>query len=470
MKFNLKKRPQSVLGLSLSDGQLRAALVTRVKGKWEVVESAATALSLDLLHPEPELIGREIRNHLDAAGIHERNCVIAVPASWVMSQQTALPDLPPEDVASLLQIEAEKGFPCDPAQLQIARSDYRSATAGYATQLAVRKEHLDRLAAVAKAAGLKPASMALGLATLPGVIAPAGDGRITVAVEPHGAAIVVSTGGGIAAFRTADAAIESEAGEKVVNGNALARELRITVEQVPADLRVGLRHLRLCGDDALVRQLAERLGEWAAAAGLAIDAPGSAEDRLGAAIAESVAQQWLEPTVPWIEFMPPRPGRWEVMMARYSSKRLATTGVAVAAIVVVALVVFGWQEFQVLTLRADWEGMQMQVAGLKGVQDRIREYRPWYDHTIPDLKIWARVTECFPENGSLTAKSFDIHKANGITSVSISGTARDGQALLKAQERLRKTKEIQGLNVEAISGKMPAQFTLNFRWIGTSGS
>jgi hypothetical protein len=470
MKFNLKKRPQSVLGLSLSDGQLRAALVARVKGQWEVVKTASTALSLDLLHPEPDLIGREIKNHLDAAGIHERNCVIAVPPSWVMSQQTLVPDLPPEDVASFLQIEAEKGFPCDTAQLQIARSDFRSSTAAYATQLAVRKEHLDRLAAVAKAAGLKPASFALGLATLPGVIAPADDGRITIAVEPHGAVIVVSTGGGIAAFRTSDGAIESEAGEKVVNGGALARELRITFEQVPADLRRGLRHLRLCGDEALVRQLAERLGDWAASAGLTIDSPGSAEDRLGAEIAEGVARQWLEPSGPPIEFLPPRPGRWEAMMVRYSSKRLATAGIAVGAVAAVTLVVFGWQEFQVLELRSEWSTMQARVTALKAVQDRIRVYRPWYDHTVPDLRIWQRVTECFPENGSLTAKSFDIHKVAGVTTVSISGTARDGQALLKAQEKLRKARDIQSLNVEAISGKMPAQFTLTFRWIGSSGS
>ena len=59
----------------------------------EIAILALFALSLDLLHPEPELIGREIRNHLEAAGIRERRCVVAVPASWVMSQHTALPEL-----------------------------------------------------------------------------------------------------------------------------------------------------------------------------------------------------------------------------------------------------------------------------------------------------------------------------------------------------------------------------------------
>src|ERR1700683_5291076 len=98
MKLTLKKQQQSVLGLSLANGQLRAVVVSRSKGGWEVGKTAAAALSLDLLHPEAELIGREVKNHLDAAGIGERSCVFAVPASWVMSQHTKLPDLAPEDV------------------------------------------------------------------------------------------------------------------------------------------------------------------------------------------------------------------------------------------------------------------------------------------------------------------------------------------------------------------------------------
>jgi hypothetical protein len=470
MKFNLNKHPQSVLGLSLGDGQLRAVLVARSKVGWEVVKSASAALALDLQHPEPELLGREIKNHLDAAGIHERTCVVALPAKWVMSLHTKLPELPPEDVESFLQIEAEKGFPVDSGQLQIARSPLHSADAAYVTQLAVRREQLDQLAAVLKAAGLKPVSFSLGLVALPGVISPAGEGRITVAVEPNGAALVISAGGGVAAFRTFEAAIESEAGEKVVNGGAVARELRITFEQVPPDLRGGLRKLSLCGDEALVGQLAERLAEWAGSAGLAIETAGSSDGPLPDLIAKGVAAQWLEAAGHRIEFLPPRPSRWDAMMARYNSKRLATAGMAVGAVVSLAVVIFGWQEFELWSLRSEWGAMQEQVTALQGVQDRIRDYRPWYDRSFSDLRILARVTQCFPQNGSVTARSFDVHKDAAVTTVSISGTARDGQALLRTQDLLRKAKEIEGLKLEAISGKMPAQFTLTFRWIGNTGT
>src|SRR5476651_780615 len=99
MKLTLKKQQQSVLGLSLGQGQLRAVLVARSKGVAEVVKTASAALALDLLH-----------------------------------------------------LEAERGFPCDVAQLQIARSLQRLGGVTYVTQLAVRQEQLNQLASVARAA------------------------------------------------------------------------------------------------------------------------------------------------------------------------------------------------------------------------------------------------------------------------------------------------------------------------------
>ena len=86
------------------------------------------------------------------------------------------------------------------------------------------------------------------------------------------------------------------------------------------------------------------------------------------------------------------------------------------------------------------------------------------------------MTECFPENGSVTAKTFELHGNAAITSgaardnvvVTISGTARDNASLLRVQELLRSAKEVQGLKIEQIRAKNPMQFTLTFRWIGST--
>lgn len=476
MRIRAPKKPSSVVGLALADGNFRAFHVARTKGKVEVVKSATAKLSLDLLHPEAELIGRELKNHLEAAGIRERQCVVAVPASWVMSQHLRLPDaLSAEDAASLLQLEAEKGFPCDPEQLQIARSPHRAGEHGHVTQLAVRREQVEHLAAALRHAGLKPLSFSLGLPALPGVIAGAGAGRITLRLEPTGATLLVSVGGGIAAFRTFEATIDSEAGEVLVNGPALAREVRITFEQIPAELRGELRVLFLTGDNAMTRQLAEILGEWAKDNGLTVERDAVAAARpVADQVAEQLARRALEEGLPALEFLPPRASRWSQLVARYHSGRLATVGIAAGAAALVALGFFGWQEYQRMSLRDEWQAMRAEVAALDGVQTRIREYRGWYDSGFLNLTIMKKLTECFPDSGSVTAKAVEIHAPGGnvapnalsaANTVSVSGTARDNAALLRCFDELRKVREVEALKMEQIRGKAPAlQFTFTFRW------
>ena len=479
MKWISKKRLQSVVGLSIADGQLSLAHVARAKSAVAVLRSSTATLSLDLLHPESELVGREIKNHLEAANIRERHCVVALPPAWIMSQHAKVPELSAEDAASLLQIEAEKGFPCDPDELQIARSAHRSSESGYVSQLAVRQDQLARLSAVLKSAGLKPVSFTVGLAALPGAVPAAGHGRMTLVLEPKGATLLVAAGGGIAAFRTLEATIESEAGEHVVNGRALARELRITFEQVPVELRREVKQLALLGDTKMAQQLAEILGDWARESGLTIEVGSTPARTIGEEIAEQLAMRVLKEGVPALEFLPPRPSRWALMMARYNSKRLASTGFAAAAVAVVALLAFGWQEYRRWSLRTEWESMAVRVTELDGVLGRIREFRPWYDESFRNLTIMRRVVECFPDNGSVTAKSFEIHgpstsslssASRDSASVSVSGTAKDNASLLRTLDLLRRAQEIKGLKIEQIRGKTPAQFTFTFRWVGISGT
>ena len=467
MKWITKKRPTSVVGLSVTEGQLRLVHVARAKQAVAVIRSATAPLTLDLLHPEAELVGRELRNHFEAAGIRERHCIVALPPAWVMTQHSAVPELAPDDLASLLQIEAEKGFPSDPDELQITRSSQQAANQRFVCQLAVRKDQLDRLADVMRLAGLKPVSFSLGLAALPGAMGTDAEGCVTLVVEPKGASLLIAAGGGIAAFRTLEASIDSENGEAVVNGSALAREIRITFEQVPPILRQDVRRLVLRGHEQMVRQLAEILGPWAADAGLAVDARPATAKSVGEEIAEQLALRVVRDGPPALEFLPPRPSRWSVLMARYSSKRLATAGFAAAAAVVALLLAFGWQEYRLWTLRSEWAGMAAQVADLEATQGRIREFRPWYDTSFRNLTIMKRVVECFPDNGSVTAKTFEIHSP---ASVSVSGTARDNASLLRTLDQLRQAREIQGLKIEQIRGKTPAQFNFTFRWVGTTGA
>jgi hypothetical protein len=468
MKWSGRKRLQSVVALSANDGQLCLVHAARAKNAVAVLKSTTAPLTLDLLHPEAELVGREIKNHLEAAGIREHRCIVALPPGWVMTQQSKVPaGLSAEDTASLLLIDAEKGFPSDPDELQITRSTSTAADGTYATQLAVRQDQLTRLAAGLKSAGLKPVSFTLGLPALPGAIAPAGNGRITLLAEPKGATLLISAGGGIVAFRTLEATIESEAGEAVINGPAIARELRISFEQLSPNLRADVRELALRGEPRMVRQLAESLANWALDAGLKIDVGASSARTLAEEMTEQLATRVLKDGTPSLEFLPMLPSKWTQLKARYNSKRLASIGMIAAVIGLMALAAFGWQEYRLWSLRSEWQDMALQVSDLDAVQGRIREYRPWYDTTFRNLTILKRVVECFPDNGTVSAKTFEIHAPG---TISVTGTARDNASLLRTLDQLRQAKEVQGLKIENIRGKAPLQFTFTFRWAGAMGS
>jgi hypothetical protein len=54
-------------------------------------------------------------------------------------------------------------------------------------------------------------------------------------------------------------------------------------------------------------------------------------------------------------------------------------------------------------------------------QAKIKQYRPWYDESARSLSILRQLTQAFPEDGVVTAKTLEIREANLVT---CTGTAR----------------------------------------------
>jgi hypothetical protein len=130
----------------------------------------------------------------------------------------------------------------------------------------------------------------------------------------------------------------------------------------------------------------------------------------------------------------------------------------------VALVIggaFAVQQWQLSHLRTQWLAMAPTVGQIDDLQQQIRRFRPWFDESFRSLSILRKLTEAFPENGVVSAKTFEIRE---LTSVSCSGVAQDNPAFLKMLDRLHASKEIADLKVDMVRGKTPMQFTFNFRW------
>lgn len=472
MNWTRPKRSQAVMGLTLENGRLEAVMLKRTNGSVEVKKTLNVPLTLDLLRNEPELVGREIRNLLDAAGIRERRCVVGVPPDWVLSLHTPLPDLPEEDVQSFLELEAERGFPNSPDQLQRTCSRHRSATAAYATQLAVARDQVGRFEAVLAAAQLRPVRLSLGIAALPGALGAETSGNLTLTVGESGVVLLVAAGGGIVALRALDNVFEAEGSERRVLADVIFRELRITLAQLPDDLRAMLRELRVVGTGPTAEHLARELDSRSRSLGLRVNRLTTSngvehglkvigEAPLCGAL--SLAVQDLSETTAAMNFLPPKPTLWQQVSQRYSGRRLAYTGGTAGAAAALLLGLFLFQSVRLSGLNGEWRAMSSKVEELSELQSQIRTFRPWFDPNVTSLHILQRVTEAFPEEGSVTAKTVEIRNQNA---VNVSGVTRDHAALLQTLDQLRKSEEIAGVKVDTIRGKTPMQFTFNFQWEG----
>ncbi len=461
----------SLLGLAFDGGRLEVVEVRRTNGAAEVRRSCSVSLSLDLLTGDPQLVGRELRKHLDAAGIRERRCAVCIPLSWVLTLGTKLPDLPEPDLAGVLQIEAERGFPYSADALVLAQSRYRSpAGEPYATLVAVPRDHVQRLEAALKAAQLRPLSFSLGIAALQPPDLDESDGVLALASGESSVSLQVSSGGGVAVLRTLEEAFELEGGQHQLQADPVAREVRITLGQLPPDLRERVRRLRIFGRDDNVEELTEQLGPRLAPLGIQVEQVRLyASNELGVRLpadlpvspALSVAVRRLAGRPSALEFLPPRVSPWRQLTARYSSRKLVWAGATAGAVALVLALAFLVQQWQLVRWRSKWAHMKTQVNELESVQQQIKRFRPWFDESCPSLSILRRLTEAFPEDGSVTAKTVEMREAALVT---CSGTARDQQALLRALEQLRAAREVSAIKVEQMRGRSPMQFTFNFHW------
>ncbi len=464
------RRASSLLGLSFDGNRLEGVLLRRTNGAAEVQKTFSATLSLDLLKDDPELVGREIRNQLEGAGVRERRCAVCLPLEWALSLQSKLPDLPESDLESFLEIEAERGFPYGPDALFTSTSRFGVNEEQYATQVATPRDHVLRLEKVLRAARLTPVTFSLGIAALQPAGAESPDGVLALLIGEKSVGLQVSSGGGVAALRTLEAAFEAEGREKLLFADVIAREIRITLGQLPIGVRESVRRLRIFGPRDHAQRLLEEIRPRAQAMGIPVEvanvyAPGEVGLKLpasaGVSSPLSLAARHLAGQRADLEFLPPKVSAWQQVTERYSSKKLVWAGAAAGSVGLIVAAAFLFQQWQLSRLQSRWTAMRPQVEELEALQQQIKKFRPWFDDSCRSLSIMRKLTEAFPEDGVVSAKTFEIRDLSLVT---CSGVARDQQGFLKMLDQLRATREIGNVTVDQVRGQRPMQFTFNFRW------
>jgi hypothetical protein len=477
-KFTPPKRkiPATLLGLAFDGNKLDGAVLRRANGALTPLQTFSVTLALDPLTAAPELVGREIRNQLDTAGVRVRDCIVGVPLKWVLTAHTELPALPDADAASLLEMEAERGFSSDVATLQVTGSRTPlAADKKYVLFAGIPNTQIVALESVLAAAKLKPISFALGITALQSPGNEKTGGALALVVGENNVGLQISCGGGVAALRALDGTVENENGRRSLRTDAILREARVTLGQLPTELRDQMKRIRVFGPRELAQPLVDELELRFEPLGFKVElvtaylpSEFSATLPLGLAVSApfSLAARALTEGAPPLEFLPPKPSVVEQLVKKYSSGRLGTAGAVGGAVAAIVILFFLFQQYQLLRLRSQWASIQNHVGQLQAVQDNIRQFRPWYDTSFRALTILKQVTVAFPEDGSVTAKTIEIHDG---TTVNCSGTARDNQALIAMQSKLQALPGVSNFHWGQVRGKAPMQFSVEFQY-GNGGA
>jgi hypothetical protein len=395
-----------------------------------------------------------------------------VPLKWALTTSIEVPELPESDVAGFLQLEAERGFHADISTLHFAASRSQSkAGKQHAFLVGIPKNHLTLLEEALRAAKLKPISFSLGITALLPPGAESSNGVLALAIGETHVGLEVISGGGVAALRALEGALELDGSRRVLQAELVGREGRITLGQLPAEVRDTVRRIRIFGPRDLSQQLADELELRLEPMGLKVElATRYSADEFGLQLPAdtavsaplSLAAGLLAGRKPPFELLPPRVTAWQQMVTRYSSGKLRMAGAAAAALFVILASAFGYQQWQLASLRSQWLAMSPKVKELEGVTQQIRQYRPWFDNSMRALTILKELTTAFPEDGKVSAKSIEIRDLNAVT---CTGITRDSESMFTIWENLRRSGKVTDLHRPTTRGtKPPLQFTFDFRW------
>ena len=463
----IRKRVQarSALALTLAADHVLVAGVRRSgDGVGSVVPANPVALGADEIYRNPERAGAMLAEALEAAGLRDKRCAGTVPPSWVLTAYTDLPEVSPEDLRGYLELRAEREFSIPPSELRLGYCPYTLPDGTRrATLAALPSKRIEAVEAMLAAAGGRRAvsiSLAIG-----GGLA---DGRSALHLVSDGARteVVVTAGGGVAALRSLPGPVM---GQKVEGGEdgevthafdpaAFCREVRITLGRLPSSVQEQVHEAHFGGEreaSALVRQEA---GEGLQRMGLDLAPENPLADVVPSAQAAATLLLRRE-TVPF-EFIVPQPRRWEVMLRRFNTPRGRKIAGAVLAVIFLPLFAFFIRGQQESHLEAEWRGMNANVADLDGLQQRIRQFRPWFDRTPAAVQLLESLFAAFPEAGDVWAKSIVV---KGST-VTCTGFARDQAALSGLRDRLRGRPDVSDLHTQQVRGDNPVQFTLAYHW------
>ena len=380
-----------------------------------------------------------------------KDCVVVLPSHSAPSFILKVPDIGTEDRKGFVQIQAEQQLPLPLSEVHLATHEFQIGNQDHALVVGLRRDTVSKLKEAVIANGFQVASVTVDIA---GVVDHAVDGNDSLAdscqlIQGQSSLTMVThaEGGptGLRHFHLANGGMDAA---------TLERELRITLGQFPQSSRRQLTTLRTAKLPGASSEQRVPVSEHRSLAGLNV-VDGTETSDLFVPIASSF---FLKGTSP-LEFLTSRTSRFGKIYGQFNSRRNLWVGLMSA--VALTAIAFLYQIFHLNGLQKEWNDMKDSVAVVEAVQGKIREFRPWFDSSVPSLTTARAITRAFPETGEIWLKQLNIRNDSKVMAT---GSSRDQNSLLAALRELRETSGISELELKSRQGSDPILFSLEFDW------
>ena len=386
-----------------------------------------------------------------------KDCVVVLPSHSAPSIILEVPDISPEDRKGFVQIQAEQRLPLPLNEIHLATHEFQIGNQDHALVVGLRRDTVSKIKEAVIANGFQVASITVDIA---GVVDHAVDDNDSLAdccqlIQGQSSlTLITHAEGGPTGLR------HFHLNNGWMDAATLERELRITLGQFPQSSRRQLTTLRTAKLPGASSEQRVPVSEHRSLAGLNV-VDGTETSDLFARIASSF---FLSGTSP-LEFLPSRTSRFGQIYGQFNSRRNLWVGLM--SIVALTAIAFLYQILHLNGLQKEWNGMRDRVVAAENIRGKIREFRPWFNSSVPSLTTARAITRAFPETGEIWLKQLNIRDASQVMAT---GSSRDQNSLLATLDKLRITSGISDLKLKSRQGSDPIFFSLEFDWNPPSAS
>ncbi len=465
---------RSILGLAIDETGIIAAELDVRSGRPQLHRTGEFLWEQEFRPENVPALGAQLRQFLRDQNFSAKQAVIGLAAKWVLAKEIAVPPASADTLAGMLSIQAERAFALNAGELAF---DYCSqaggAEKGQVLLLAAQRQLVQQVEELARAAGLRVRSVTVSALAL--------GSALSEADPEHGYGLYVRP-------TYCEFWSRREAGPQFINHipmpaqdgtpsehvQALVPMIRRAILLAPP--RDAGRPCRITAYDArgVPEDIAAPLHEQLAPGMAVVDgraallsqgldwADGAPERRSVAGVAVALAARAGGPAV---DFLHSKLGHRKALVHKRMMVWAAIIGVSLLVATGALLADWRRNSLDVSTYTQQLEEMSGDIATAQEIVDRVSYARPWTSRQPQFLECLRQLTEAFPQEPRIWARSLRLNESG---SGALVGKTDREESFYEVLDKLNENKAFTDVKMvylrDAGRGSREKEFAINFKY------